>query len=77
MSADWSMIIRLEEGYCLNKDECSFDISDDSVELILVKRDDCIGLWDRFYIGVSEINLKVSFFLFIYLFIYLIISLSL
>lgn len=60
-SADWNMVIRLDDRFFLNADECGFEVYDDRMELNLKKS--CIGLWDRFFIGVSETSLEMELFL--------------
>ena len=56
-SPDWSLVLRLDDRYYLEKDDCGFDIFPDRMELNLKKKKS--ELWDRMFIGVSESSLKV------------------
>ena len=57
-SAEWSLIVQLDEGNELEKDKCCFDVTKDHLEISLVKRQQ--GLWTKMFVGVSETDLKVS-----------------
>ena len=57
-SAEWSLIVQLDEGNELEKDKCCFDVTKDHLEISLVKRQQ--GLWTKMSVGVSETDLKVS-----------------
>lgn len=57
-SKDWSLVIRLDEQNFLDKDECGFDLFEDHIQLLLVKKSQ--QLWHRIFVGVSETSLTVS-----------------
>ena len=52
------MIVRLDDNYSLDKDDCGFEVFPDHLELYLRKQTQ--ELWNRFFVGVSESDLKVS-----------------
>ena len=56
----WELVIRLDDDSFLDNDNCGVDVTDNHLELILRKRNDCFTLWEKIFIGLSEKSLQVK-----------------
>lgn len=54
---DWNLVVRLDDEYFLEKDQCGFEVFPDRLELFLRKQNKV--MWKRGFIGSSELHLKV------------------
>ena len=61
-SKKWCLVIKFLEYCHLDSDMCSIEVEEDRVVLLLRKTEDSFGLWNKFYAGSSEKDMKVRKF---------------
>ncbi len=58
-STRWCILLKFLEYCHLDPDQCSIDVEEDRVVLLLQKTEDSLGLWNKFFVGSSEKSLEV------------------